>query len=580
MPRKARNGAIYPIKCAVKKKLKNGTVKTYVEYRAKVDGKWVAARTYDACSEKIKEALNESRQWGVISDRSVRLGDYAEEWFEGHKILLDPGSRSSYRRLIDNHLSKCGRLRISDITPTVARRIVNSMRLKNGKNASLHSKRNFHSMLNTIFKSAVADRIIPTNPMESVAAPTGKDTDLAVRSHESFTDEQVDAMLGESAKDTRTGVIQWWRLMTGMRQGEILGATWDQLTLEPVRTNAGTFWRGYYVVHWKLESVNSLHGCGEPDRNGVYPCGFRMPYKCPMREWDTPIGFDMVHLTGALCLTPPKSQRDRIVPIPIPLGTALVRYRELVQDEPNPYNLIFHQPNGRPINRLADLRSFRDLMRRSGIPDYEKRIGHECRNTAVSRLFREGVDPGKIQRIIGHSSLAMSEYYRRVPKEELLVDMERLYPETGLNQIEWGEQTVIRSSIIAINHDGRYLLYHDTNWDCDFFPNHATDLDMTENWRQLSAHLSDAYAIPWHDFALVRIGRETHEKHSVEHDEQRVYEYTLYKANIHRMPEAWKADRFHVDSKDCTWLTVDQMLADPRMREINSDVIGMVKTRL
>ncbi|MBT1161287.1 hypothetical protein [Bifidobacterium sp. SO1] len=139
---------------------------------------------------------------------------------------------------------------------------------------------------------------------------------------------------------------------------------------------------------------------------------------------------------------------------------------------------------------------------------------------------------------------------------------------------------MIRSSIIAINDGNRYLLYHDTGWDCDFFPNHATDENESENLRLLADYLSNGFDIPLSDFTLERVTMESHEKYSTEHKETRFYDYTLYKATIHRMPEAWKADRFHVDSKDCMWMTVDQMLADPHMREINADVIGMVKTRL
>lgn len=82
------------------------------------------------------------------------------------------------------------------------------------------------------------------------------------------------------------------------------------------------------------------------------------------------------------------------------------------------------------------MKHFRDLMRRAGVPNPESRIRHECRNTVVSRLFSEGMDPGKIQRIIGHSSLAMAEYYRRVPKEELLDGMERLYADVDVRRVE------------------------------------------------------------------------------------------------------------------------------------------------
>lgn len=154
-------------------------------------------------------------------------------------------------------------------------------------------------------------------------------------------------------------------------------------------------------------------------------------------------------------------------------------------------------------------------------------------------------------------------------------DAQKLYEELiGMDRTER------HSSIIAINDGNRYLLYHDTQWDCDFFPNHATASTDGENERLLSNYLSTGFDIPESDFTLTRITSESHEKYSPEHDETRYYDYTLYKATINRMPEAWKHDRFHVDSKDCMWKTTAQMLDDPVIREHNSDVVGMVRTHL
>ncbi len=47
------------------------------------------------------------------------------------------------------------------------------------------------------------------------------------------------------------------------------------------------------------------------------------------------------------------------------------------------------------------------------------------------------VDPGIIQRIVGHSSIAMSEHYRTVPVEDLMRGMETISDGLGLKQIEW-----------------------------------------------------------------------------------------------------------------------------------------------
>ncbi len=66
-PRQRRNGAIYPIKYETRKKLKDGGVRAYVGYHAKVDGKWVSAKTYKDCDRKIAKALEEKVKWGTSS---------------------------------------------------------------------------------------------------------------------------------------------------------------------------------------------------------------------------------------------------------------------------------------------------------------------------------------------------------------------------------------------------------------------------------------------------------------------------------------------------------------------------------
>lgn len=47
------------------------------------------------------------------------------------------------------------------------------------------------------------------------------------------------------------------------------------------------------------------------------------------------------------------------------------------------------------------------------------------------------VDAGIIQRIVGHSSVEMSEHYRTVPVEDLMRGMETIGDGLDLKQIEW-----------------------------------------------------------------------------------------------------------------------------------------------
>lgn len=114
MPRIRKTGAVYPIRHEQRKTLKDGTVKTYVNWQAKVDGRWVSAKTYKECDRKIAEALKEKTEWGMGVDRATRLGEYAERWFELKRRDLKPKSINNYASLISVHLCKDATEAVSD----------------------------------------------------------------------------------------------------------------------------------------------------------------------------------------------------------------------------------------------------------------------------------------------------------------------------------------------------------------------------------------------------------------------------------------------------------------------------------
>lgn len=244
MPRIRKTGAVYPIRHEQRKTLKDGTVKTYVNWQAKVDGRWVSAKTYKECDRKIAEALKEKTEWGMGVDRATRLGEYAAQWFEMKKRDLKPASTGNYASLISVHLSRYANEKLGEVTASAVQRMIANMRNLDGTPCSYNRQLGFYNILNQIFKAAVADRLIPTSPVTSAARPKRRDTGLAgdrrtingpvavsadrrsgTQDRKAFTVEQMQDMLEASSDDLFLGARQWWRLLTGMRQGEILGAT-------------------------------------------------------------------------------------------------------------------------------------------------------------------------------------------------------------------------------------------------------------------------------------------------------------------------------------------------------------------
>lgn len=245
----------------------------------------ITGKTSEAVKEKLREARAELAETGTVDRAKVKLGDYAHQWLEHKSREADPKTIEMYRTVIDRHLDRYAGLPLAKIVPSTVRRILEEAQAYDQKGspkgpAGVSLKRQIRTCLNQVMQAAWADRLIPSNPVLAVKTPSRKDQG---EGRSAFSVPELRSMLDVSSRmPVEEGTIWWWRLLTGMRQGEILGATWDSLNM---RT-------GVYTVDWKLQTVTKAHGCGEPD-HGAYPCGRRNPALCPDARWLTPDGYDM-----------------------------------------------------------------------------------------------------------------------------------------------------------------------------------------------------------------------------------------------------------------------------------------------
>ncbi|WP_270555122.1 tyrosine-type recombinase/integrase [Bifidobacterium pseudocatenulatum] len=449
MVRKARNGIVYPYRVERQKRLANGTVKIYASYEFKVDGKTYSCKKYVDANKRLTELLQERARFGSANNSSITLGAYAEQWLERRQRDADPKTFANYRTIVRKHLLPYHRQKMASLTSGACDRIVNGLRITkkvNGKEqrvkASLSLRKQVHTTLNQICKSAVSDRILPTNPMGGVPTPKDKDISLVdsrkneANERTAFTVDEAKRIL-KAANDlgVRNAAKEWFRLCTGMRPGEILGASIQDLELGQM--NGVPY--GEYAVNWKLEELKKEHGCGNPDKHGVYPCGYKRGAACPQWRWRIPDGFDMIELTGRWCLTPPKSKRGRKVPIIPALAQTLEAYLEATNDIPNPYGLLFRHDDGTPIEPEEDLENFRQLLENAGVPNAEHRSRHETRHTVVTILMSMGVDYGLVEEIVGHSSRLMVEHYRHAGLKERLAAMETMNKPLQLDSYKLGD---------------------------------------------------------------------------------------------------------------------------------------------
>jgi integrase len=106
----------------------------------------------------------------------------------------------------------------------------------------------------------------------------------------------------------------------------------------------------------------------------------------------------------------PKSERSRrTIALPRPLIEALHAHR-IEQDQERrtaadlweDHQLVFAQPNGRPIDRKTDWQAWKAVLNSAGVRDVRL---HDGRHTAATLLLTAGVHPRVVMELLGHSQM-------------------------------------------------------------------------------------------------------------------------------------------------------------------------------
>ncbi|MBM4707961.1 tyrosine-type recombinase/integrase [Rhodococcus hoagii] len=267
---------------------------------------------------------------------------------------------------------------------------------KKGRSAQLA-----HSILNAALNDAKREGLITENVASLVKRPKSNP-----KSRGALTKDQAMQLLQscidrEDPMTTRFAAA----LMIGARQGELIGLQWDRVDLE----------RGLIDLSWQLQTLRKVHGCGDADKAGDYPCGRQRPAWCPKGEFDLDSDYEYHQLHRSLCLTRPKTYTSRrMVPMPPSLWETLKAHKVMTQDRPNPHGMVWTDHNGNPINPRRDWGAWSAALKAAGL---EHVALHAARHTTASLLLEAGVDIHIIQQILGHSVVLTTKGYAHVEQE-------------------------------------------------------------------------------------------------------------------------------------------------------------------
>ncbi|MHB1597128.1 MAG: tyrosine-type recombinase/integrase [Streptosporangiaceae bacterium] len=362
----------------------HGRVTVGIRDDGRPDRRHVGGKTRADVAEKVR-ALERQRDQGAVRKAGEKwtVGRWLTYWVEN--IAAPPNvtenTHNGYLVDVNKHLIPgLGAHRLDRLEPDHLEKLYARMQSSGLSAGTAH---HVHRTVRAALNEAVRRRHLPRNPVLLARAPQLDEDEV-----EPYDVPEIQRLLEAAAR--RRNSARWaLALALGLRQGEALGLTWDDVNLD----------KGAIRIRRSRNRPKYEHGCGDT-------CG-KSPGYCPQRVNIRPA-------TGGV-----KSRAGRrTVGLP-PQLVALLRNhraaqeqdraeaRELWHDE----GWVFAGPTGDALNPNTDYHEWKRLLREAGLR--EGRL-HDARHTAATVLLVLRQPTPTVMSLMGWSSESMAARYQHV----------------------------------------------------------------------------------------------------------------------------------------------------------------------
>jgi integrase len=373
--------------------------------RQRLDGRWEGRislgwhdgkrlrRSYNGATqaeviEKLAKARNDFRHgMPVASDRQT-VEEFLNDWLEQNaRPRIKPRTYERFGELIRLHVvPRIGGVRLEKLSPAHVQGLLTEKRKQGLSAQTVVSIRN---VIRAALNQALRWGLIARNVATLVDAPRIERQPVRV-----LSGAEANRLL-EVAKGERFEAIYSVGLALGLRRGELLGLTWQDVDLDGAHLRV-------------LRSLQRISG------------------KLQFTETKTP-----------------KSRRT--LPLPQYAVRALRAHRVHQLEErlaagsawiDGGLDLVFSNRTGGPVEPVNLRRAYKRVLGRAGLPSIRFQ---DLRHSAASLMLAQGVPLKTIQEILGHSSIAVtSGFYAHLGeqlKREAADAMDRVFGQTENGRI-------------------------------------------------------------------------------------------------------------------------------------------------
>ena len=312
----------------------------------------VLGKTQAEVKEKLRKAIDDSRQLDYTKEGKYTVGQWLDEWFDAYaKVKVRASSHQTYKGYIENHIKpNIGDIPIEKLTSLRLQKFYRKL-LTEGrvpriefenqpKGLSAKTVRNIHQVISSAMSMAVKHKLILSNPAEGCELPK-----VEHREMRTIPAEQLGAFLRE-AKESGVYELYYLDLATGLRRGELLGLKWDDIDLDQGVIHVR---RQVYRIDGEIREV---------------------PLKTKHSYRNISISKDAVELL-----------------------------REMKKRKVSEY--VFPSPSGGPISPDSVLNMLHRVLKRAGLPSMRF---HDLRHSFATLALQNGVDIKTVSGMLGHFS--------------------------------------------------------------------------------------------------------------------------------------------------------------------------------
>ena len=343
---------------------------TYWEARYTVgrdtgSGRQIQKSIYGSTQKEVREKLQAAEV--AINDHDyfeptkMTLGEWLDIWADTYLNSVKPRTVDSYKSNIETHIKKkLGAVPLAQLSAIDIQRFYNGLKCKKtGKPLSAKTKKNIHGTLHKALEQAKKLEYIRVNPADKPDLPKVSRPEI-----QPLDDQQMRDLLTAAEGTTYERVFKV-TLFTGMREGEVLGLSWDCID----------FTKGTITVKQQIQLVRKSGGkyVIAPTKNGK-------------QRVIVPARYVMDEL---------KKEKRRQAENRIRAGAAW----------DNPFNLVFTNELGKNYCPQTVYLCFKRVAAAAGVPAARF---HDLRHSYAVAALRSGDDIKTVQGNLGHHTAAFT----------------------------------------------------------------------------------------------------------------------------------------------------------------------------